>query len=122
MQYKIPRKKKYIQPERKDVTNPIMALLRAKGWWCKKIHGSEFQSGLPDLYTHHPIHGYRWIEFKHPNQCRLENGGLSQRQISVFSEMSTFGVGIWVLNKPEQYELLFKVANWKEYCYFKGLR
>lgn len=122
MNFKDPKRHKSLQPERKDVTDPLMSLLRAKGWWVKKIHGNEFQSGLPDLYAFHPGYGQRWIECKHPSRIRLEYGGLDESQIKQFHEMTTFGIGIWIITSPAQYNLLLGKANWHSYCYYKGTR
>ena len=87
----------------------LVRYMRARGWWCKKIHGGKFQSGLPDLYCCHPQYGQRWIEMKAPG------GKLRSSQVQNFGEMKRHGVDVFVLESEKHYGRLFKNANWMEY-------
>lgn len=121
LDYKVPKKRSY-QPEVKDVVTPLTNLMRGKGWYVKKLHGSMFQSGLPDLFTAHLKFGQRLIECKHPSCCKLEFGGLSPSQRASFQELTDYGVQIWILTGPEEYMKLFEPPNWKTYTYVKFSR
>jgi len=102
------KKRSSLQPETTKVVRPLMLLMRARGWYVKKIHGSQYQSGLPDLFAAHPKYGSRWIE------CKWGNNFLSAAQIKEFAAMDKAGVGIWVLRSPDEYDILLKPANWRK--------
>jgi hypothetical protein len=68
-----------------------------------------YQSGFPDLYCAHRRYGTRWIEVK-----IADHYAFTPAQLDTFPDMSAKGVGIWILTAAteEQYQLLFKPANW----------
>lgn len=79
--------------------------MEREGWWVKKIHGSIYQIGLPDLIAIHPVYGTKWIEMKvFPN--KLEN---SQKKL--FGEMQRHGAKVYILRGVEDYHLLFEPCN-----------
>jgi hypothetical protein len=86
--------------------------LRARGWFVKKCHGNEFQSGFPDNFACHRMYGSRWIEFKCPTGSRLE-----ESQVKTFERFGEKKVGVWVLTSFENNELdkLLKPYNWYQY-------
>lgn len=94
------------QRETTEVYEPLRRKLQYEGWFVQKIHGNEFQSGLPDVYAYHRKYGQRWIELK------TKTGRLSQRQITKFAEMNRHGLKVWLLRGPEEYDLLFSEPKW----------
>lgn len=85
--------------------------MERKGWLTDKTHGNKFQSGWPDLYCHHPLHGGAWIEMKATKRKKL-----TRSQRGLFARWSKYGVRIWVLTGPEDYDLLFDEPNWKDFA------
>jgi len=83
-----------------------------RGWFVKVIHGSVFQSGLPDLFACQRKYGSRWIEVKNPLSYKFQ-----PTQLEVFPRMMSEGVGVWVLVAATQveYDKLFKPPNWWQY-------
>lgn len=96
------------RPEQK-IQNAIVKLMQDRGWMAKNTHGNAYQSGFPDLYCHHPIHGYRWVEVKNPNKFHL-----TKDQKHWFPIFTKHGAGIWILVAASDYEYnkLFKPPNW----------
>lgn len=98
-----------MRPEAK-IQQEIVNRLTLMGFYCKITHGSEFQTGFPDVYVAHTSYGTRWIEVKQPgNTVRFE-----ESQIDSFTQMALHGVGVWVLQGSTDYEIrkLFAPANW----------
>ena len=82
-----------------------------KGWHTIKLHGSTFQSGLPDLYCMHKLYGQRWIEVKTPT------GVLSMKQCEQFLKWWQHGVHVYILTGVSDYNKLFAPSdlnNWVE--------
>ncbi len=108
MQYIKPRVRE--QPEKKD-SQTLRNYMEARGWWIKKIHGSTYQSGLPDLLCIHSVHGTKWIENK------VKKGKLRPSQITTFGEMRAHGCEVYVVENYRQYNRIFeKRGNWLEYA------
>lgn len=74
-----------------------------------------YQSGFPDLYVCCKRYGARWIEVKNPLKYSFTSA-----QLDVFPQFGAHGVGVWVLTAAteEQYNLLFKPANWAFFLRF----
>lgn len=84
--------------------------MKRLGWLNpQKSHGNKYQVGWPDLFTCHPEYGPRWIEMK------SERGKLRKSQVIKCSLWSKFGVGVWVLRGPKDYQVLFSPPNWREF-------
>lgn len=115
MRYKKPRSGGK-NPESK-LYEAIRDHLRGCGWFVQNIHGNRFQSGLPDLYCHIREFPHRWVEIKTPNRSRERHGGLSDRQLAKFREMSSHGIGIWIITSVEECKLLYGDANWRQYAF-----
>lgn len=80
------------------------------GWYVKKIHGSKYQSGLPDVYAHHLKFGGLWIELKH------DKNKLEDSQVHEFALMSKHGARIFVIRDVKEYpEVLYHAPNWGTY-------
>lgn len=109
MEFKKPRKTRGTQEETKHALS-LRRVMQKAGWYTIKIHGNIYQKGLPDIYAAHKQYGQRWIETKSPS-----GGKLTTDQIRVFTELSHFGVGVWILRTREDIPLLFRPPNWKEY-------
>jgi len=79
-----------------------------------RIHGSLFQSGLPDLYATHSRYGPRWIEVKQPIDFSFTGA-----QLDRFPKLSANGTKIWILTAAteSEYKKLFLPANWAFYLY-----
>jgi hypothetical protein len=95
------------------IQQDLIAFLEARGWLVERMIGNAFQTGVPDLYCHHPNWGYRWIDVKRPGK----NYSFTKAQRRKWPEWESKGVGIWILNAAtqEQYDLLFKKPNWRDY-------
>jgi hypothetical protein len=98
-------------PEYK-IQKDIIVFLTARGWHVERIIGNAYQSGLPDLVAFNPKWGTRWIEIK--NDGRYTFTKAQRRKFPVFER---YNVGIWILTSAtqEQYDLLFKEPNWRDY-------
>jgi len=97
----------------------VIRMLENRGWVVKIVHGSMYQSGLPDLYCTHVKHGPRWIEVKLPN---MVGSRWTAAQQETFPQLSANGTCIWVLVKDteEEYRKLFMPENWLEYFLLKN--
>lgn len=87
----------------------LVAFMRERGWSIKKTHGNMYQSGWPDYYAYHRDYGQRWIELK------TELGKLEDSQVFQFKDMMNKNVGVWIIRGKEDYNLLFKEANFNHY-------
>lgn len=98
-----------------QIQSRIRDRLHMAGWKTRKIHGNKFQSGLPDLYAYHKIHGQRWIEIKDPK------GKLLDSQVKVITEFSKYGVGVWILESSADLPKLYGKPNSADYILDKYL-
>lgn len=98
-------------PEAK-IQEKLIQFLRAREWFVKSTHGNMYQSGFPDLYCSHRRYGIRWIEVKY-----AESYSFTPAQLETFPLMSANGTGIWILVEAceEEYQKLWKPANWIMY-------
>jgi hypothetical protein len=87
----------------------IINFLKVRDWSVDSTHGNAYQSGFPDLFACHHQYGSRWIEVKMP-----VGYAFTPAQLEQFPRWSSKNVGIYILTAAtqEQYELLFKPANW----------
>lgn len=101
------------RPEHK-IQQEIITMLRAREWYVMVMHGSMFQSGVPDLYATHTLYRARWIEVKLPD---MKGSHFTPRQREVFPKLCAHGAGVWVLTgaTESEYRKLFKTANWYQY-------
>ena len=97
----------------KHVLNELRSCMEKKGWLVEKVWGNITNAGWPDLYCYHEKHGERWVETKSKRKYHK----LGEKQVVRFRKWSKKGVKIWVLRggEPEEYKLLFKDPNWKEF-------
>ena len=97
-----------IEREEMEIQIKIETKLSLLQWYVKRIHGSIYQSGLPDLYLCHVKYGQRWLEIKHPERYRF-----TEPQLKEFRLISMRRVGIWVAQAVHEVpELLHKPPNW----------
>lgn len=101
MQFKGPRRQ-----DEKRGSDKLRAFLQQRGWNVEKTHGSQYQSGWPDLYAMHPNYGERWIETK------TDSGRIRNSQRIKFTKWRRFGVKVWILRDEKDYEWLFGEPNW----------
>jgi len=96
------------------IQRDLIAYLKIRGWLVENMHGNAFQKGIPDLYCHHPVFGYRWIDAKVEGKYSFTKA--QRRKWPIWDH---FGVGIWILTaaNQEQYDRLFDPSgpNWKDY-------
>lgn len=87
-------------------------MMKDKGWYIIKMHGSLYQAGFPDLFCTHANFGPRLVEIKNP-----ESYHFTAAQEVVFPELSKNGTGIWILvdDTKAEYEKLFRKPNWTHY-------
>ena len=110
MDFKLPRNTVRTGPESKG-SERLQLFMRSKGWWCKKLHGGKYQSGLPDLLALHPLHGHRWIETKAPGEK------LRPTQRKMFAMFNRYRQKVYVLEDEKGYWKLFdKKDNWLTYA------
>lgn len=97
------------RPEDK-IRAEIRHYLELKGWYVKFTHGSAYQSGFPDIYATHKLHGARWIEVKLPGMKRSK---FTPAQLKEFPKFQANGASIWVLTAATDYEYskLFQPSN-----------
>ena len=98
-----------LKPEQR-IAKDCDRLFKSKGWLVCKLHGNVFQRGLPDRYLHHVEFGPRWVDFKVPRKGRL-----TRAQIRMWPLFEKVGCGIWILTRPEDYDLLFTDPNWRDF-------
>lgn len=92
------------------IQDEISKMLRHKGWYVKNLHGSQFQSGMPDLYCTHSKYGPRMVEVKRPN---MKGSHFTPAQKEVFPKLIANGTPVWILmgDSDYQYAKLFKPCN-----------
>ena len=94
------------------IQRQLVEYLRARGWHVERMLANAFQTGIPDLYCHHPKWGARWVEVKRP-----DGYSFTRAQRRKWPEWERAGIGIWILTgvTQEQFDLLFKAPNWREF-------
>ena len=99
-------------PKETTLVFAIRERLRVAGWLTEKMHGSAFQSGVPDLFCFHPgpPERFRWLEVK-----RERGGRLTKAQRVKFAAWESVRLGVWVLTSPDDLPLLDGPANWREW-------
>jgi hypothetical protein len=97
-----------------QIQTKLIEFLRIRGWFVKVIHGSTFQTGMPDLYIAKRSYGSRWVEVKNPGKFRF-----TPAQLETFPRMSAEGIGIWILTAATEaeYNKLFQPPNWWTFLY-----
>lgn len=87
--------------------------LRVLGWFVQRMHGSMYQSGVPDIWCSHAKYGPRWIEVKRKSGHRF-----TAAQQEKFPQMAAAGATIHVAFSVDEIPtLLFKAPNWYMYLY-----
>ena len=96
-----------------QIQRELVEFLRARDWHPERILGNSYQSGIPDLYAFHRVHGHRWIEIKRPDG----RYSFTIRQRQKFPAWEKAGIGIWILcgANESEYALLFGPPNWRSY-------
>lgn len=94
------------------IRRDIRTMLIARGWHVEIMHGSAFQTGIPDLYCFKREWGERWVDAKNP-----EKYNFTKAQKFKWPIWSRVGIGIWILvaATQEEYDKLFKPPNWHSY-------
>jgi hypothetical protein len=92
------------------IQQALIRYLEARGWMVEHTHGSLFQTGFPDLFIAHEKWCTRWIDCKQPKQYSF-----TKAQKRKWPQWDAKGVGIWILTAAtqEEYDKLFKKANWR---------
>ena len=95
-----------------EIQRKLVTFLKWRGWHVERLLADSFQNGFPDLYCYHKKWGQRWVEVKRPNDDSFTK---SQRQR--FPVWEAAGIGIWILTAAtqDQYDLLFKPPNWRDF-------
>ena len=94
------------------IQRELVEFLRTRGWHVERMLADAYQNGIPDLFCHHKRWGMRWVEVKRPDEYSFT---LRQRQ--KWPAWEKAGIGIWILTAAtqEQYDLLFKSPNWRDF-------
>jgi hypothetical protein len=89
-------------------------MLLDKGWFVVKLHGNQFQSGMPDLFCCHSRYGIRLVEIKDPKRT---GDVFTSAQHDMFPKLNANGAQVWVLTgaTEDEYAKLFKPGNWWQY-------
>lgn len=74
------------------IQKAIITRLQKLKWYVKVMHGSTYQSGMPDLFATHRLYGPRLIEVKKP-----VGYSFTPAQISDFAQIISHGTEIYVL-------------------------
>jgi|GEM_PF-1903689 len=95
-----------------QIQEELIEFLKARQWHVDTISADMFQNGLPDLFCAHEEHGTRWVEVKRRTGYTFTN--YQSQRWPVWDE---FRIGIWILTAAtqEEYDKLFKPANWRDY-------
>ena len=95
-----------------EIQRELAEFLTSRGWLVEPMLADAFQNGVPDFYCHHPKYGERWVEVK-----RADHYTFTLRQRQTWPAWEASGVGIWILTAAteEQYGLLFKAPNWRQF-------
>jgi hypothetical protein len=90
----------------------LIQFLQDRGWLVERMIGNAFQTGIPDLFIAHPRWGQRWLDVKQPKRYSF-----TKAQKLKWPRWEKAGIGIWILTaaNQEQYDLLFKSPNWREF-------
>lgn len=94
------------------IQNDLIEYLETRGWLVERMIGNAFQKGVPDLFIHHPVHKYRWIDVKNPKSYSF-----TDEQKKKWPKWEAKGVGIWILTAAtqEEYDKLFDKPNWRKF-------
>lgn len=100
-----------MKPEEK-IRADLRQFLQDRQWLVEITHGNRYQSGIPDLYIAHVKYGTRWIDVKNP-----ERYSFTPAQRLKWPLWEAYRIGIWILTAAtqDQYDLLFKPPNWRDY-------
>ncbi len=98
-------------PESK-IQSKLIKFLRARGWIVENMHGSMYQSGIPDLYCFKKEYGERWIDVKVEGRYSF-----TKAQQIKWPKWIDAGIGIWILTGATQidYDRLFRPPNVGDY-------
>lgn len=101
------------------IRDALRTFLEDRGWYVVIMHGSLYQSGIPDLLCCHKKHGIRFVEVKLPS---MKGSRFTNAQHTVFNALSNNGCPIWILTaaSENEYKKLFQRENWFEYYLMKG--
>jgi hypothetical protein len=90
----------------------LVTFLRARGWYVERMLANAYQTGIPDLYCYHTKWRERWVEIKRPADYSF-----TRAQRRKWPERERAGILIWILTAAtqEQYDLLFKPPNWRDF-------
>ncbi len=96
----------------RDIQKELIKFLQDRGWHVEKMLANAYQTGIPDLFCFHRQRGMRWIDVKRP-----EGYSFTLRQRQKWPVWARAGIGIWILTAAtqEQYDLLFKEPNWRDF-------
>jgi hypothetical protein len=94
------------------IQRDLVEFLEAREWLVERMIGNAFQTGIPDLYAHHPKWGSRWIDVKNAGKYSF-----TKAQKRKWPLWESYGVGIWILTSADQhaYDKLFAPPNWRNY-------
>ena len=94
------------------IQKQLIDFLESRGWLVQRLIGNAFQTGIPDLFAHHPKWGSRWIDVKVEGRYSF-----TKAQKIKWPTWERYGVGIWILTgaTQDQYDKLFAAPNWRDY-------
>lgn len=90
----------------------LVRYLTLRGWFVVTFIGNAYQTGVPDVWAHHPQFGFRWIDLKRPGAYSF-----TRAQRAKWPKWDAAGVGIWILegDGENEYAKLFRLPNWRDY-------
>lgn len=106
------RKKVHEHKLEAKIQREIVTYLRGREWHVERMLANAFQTGIPDLYAYHKKWGERWVEVKRPDDYSF-----TPAQRRKWPQWEKAGISIWILTAAtqEQYDLLFKPPNWRDF-------
>lgn len=109
------------QNKEKKIQEAIETMLRHRGWYVKRTHGSAISSGWPDDFATHKFYGPRWVEIKLPD---MKGSRFTKAQRKVFPLLEANGSGVWILTAAttSEYEKLLKEPNFSRYLQLENSR
>jgi len=111
------RRGRSVQGPESVIEQAIIDYLKVRDWYVRRLHGSTFQAGMPDLFACCKMSGanlIRLIEVKDPTR---KGDIFTPAQLETFPKLNANGCPVYVMTAAtdEEYKKLFKEGNWHEY-------
>ena len=92
-----------------QLQSEIQSYLRSRGWLSYVTTANALMSGIPDLILFRSDVGVRFADVKRP-----VGGTLTKRQVQVWSDWESHGLGVWVITECDE-SVLLEPHNWRQW-------